>query len=406
MRSIYKILTLVTIAGLVNSCGSNPFGDSDPLAEESDAVKAGETPFKPKPPPAKPLPEDVLKVDFTTGGYVFREGVETEITITGRSMFNDSMYQMEAVNLAEFKDATVTSTAGDKLAGVPATLTFKWKPPVGFVFSDKLIVTLEVSIATTNLAENYSYKTNIPLLIYNEAFAVPKIVSVTGLPSNVKESGIAAKFGVNIEDLESQDVNGERPSLLFLSKSSGVSLAPFIKIDKTTLLDAKLGKWYFDVSINLSEIEITKATSTGYFDVVALSGNSVQSNPFNVALPVWTSVSTPVTTWTENVIFKAGTSNAYTFTVLDPKAEGRLAVDFITQCSSLSLQSKPTCSCKGVTAGFGKPQSTFLCTIQWDVSATEVLGNKLIEYKARNNSPVMNDVDYRELVFKGTIQIN
>jgi hypothetical protein len=406
MKSIYKILTLVTIAGLVNSCGSNPFGDSDPLADESDAVKAGETPFKPKPPPAKPLPEDVLKVDFTTGGYVFREGVETEITITGRSMFNDSMYQMEAVNLAEFKDATVTSTAGDKLAGVPATLTFKWKPPVGFVFSDKLIVTLEVSIATTNLAENYSYKTNIPLLIYNEAFAVPKIVSVTGLPSNVKESGIAAKFGVNIEDLESQDVNGERPSLLFLSKSSGVSLAPFIKIDKTTLLDAKLGKWYFDVSINLSEIEITKATSTGYFDVVALSGNSVQSNPFNVALPVWTSVSTPVTTWTENVIFKAGTSNAYTFTVLDPKAEGRLAVDFITQCSSLSLQSKPTCSCKGVTAGFGKPQSTFLCTIQWDVSATEVLGNKLIEYKARNNSPVMNDVDYRELVFKGTIQIN
>ncbi len=406
MKSIFKILTLVTITGLVNACGSDPFGDSDPLADQSDAVKAGETPFKPKPPPPEVLPEDVLKVDFTSGGYVFREGVETEVTVTGRSMFNDSMYQMKVVNLAEFKDATVTAIAGDKVAGVPASLTFKWKPPIGFVFSDKLVVTLEVSIATTNLAENYSYKTNIPLLIYNEAFAVPRIVSVTGLPTNVKESGIVARFGVNIEDLESRDVNGERPLLLFLSKSSGVSLAPFIKVDKTSLVDAKLGQWSFDVSINLSEIEITKATSTGYFDVVAISGNSVQSNPYNVALPVWTSVSMPLSTWTEDVIFKAGTSNTYTFTVLDPKAEGRMAVDFITQCSTLGLQSKPTCSCKGVTAGFGKPQSTFLCTIQWDVSVNELLGNKSIEYKARNSSPVTNDVDYKEQVFKGTIQLN
>ena len=406
MKSISKILTLVAITGFINACGSDPFGDSDPLADQSDAVKAGETPFKPKPPPDKPLAQDVLKIYSTSGGYVFREGVETEFTITGGNMFKDSMYQIEAVNLAEFKGATVTTTGGDTTAGVQASLTFKWKPPVGFVFSDKLIVTLEVSIATTNLTENYLYKTNIPLLIYNEAFAVPRILNVTGLPSNVKESGIVARFGVNIEDLESNDVNGERPSLLFLSKSSGVSLAPFIKIDKTTLMDEKLGKWYFDVSINLSEIEITKATSTGYFDVVALSGNSVQSNPYNVALPVWTSVSLPVTTWTENVIFKVGTSNTYTFTVLDPKAEGRMAVDFITQCAALGTQSKPTCSCKGVTAGFGKPQSTFLCTIQWDVSMSELLGDKLIEYKARNSSPITNDVDYKEQVFKGTIQLN
>ncbi len=406
MKSVYKILTLIAITGFINACGSDPFGDSDPLADQSDAVKAGETPFKPKPPPDKPLAQDVLKIYSTSGGYVFREGVETEFTITGGNMFKDSMYQIEAVNLAEFKGATVTTTAGDTTAGIQASLTFKWKPPVGFVFSDKLIVTLEVAIATTNLAENYSYKTNIPILIYNEAFAVPRILSVTGLPSNVKESGIVSKFGVNIEDMESKDVNGERPTLLFLSKSSGVSLAPFIKIDRTTLMDEKLGKWYFDVSINLSEIEITKATSTGYFDVVALSGNSVQSNPYNVVLPVWTSVSAPVTTWTENVIFKVGTGNTYTFTVLDPKAEGRMAVDFITQCSALGSQSKPMCSCKAVPASFGKPQSTFLCTIQWDVSVDELLGDKIIEYKARNSSPITNDVDYKEQVFKGTIQLN
>jgi hypothetical protein len=406
MKNIFKILTLIAITGFVNACGSNPFGDSDPLADQPDSVKAGETPFKPKPPPEKPLPQDVLKIYSTPGGYVFREGVETEFTITGGNMFKDSTYQMSAVNIAEFKDAVVTTTPGDTTAGVQASLTFKWKPPVGFVFSDKLIVTLEVSIETTNHTEKYLYKTNVPLLIYNEAFAVPRIVSVTGLPSNIKESGIVSRFVVNIEDFESNDVNGERPSLLFLSKSSGVSLAPFIKIDKTTLTDPKLGKWYFDVSINLSEIEITKATSTGYFDVVALSGNSVQSNPYNVALPVWTSVSAPVTTWTENINFKVGASNTYTFTVLDPKAEGRMAVDFITQCSTLGTQSKPSCTCKGVASGFGKPQSTFLCTIQWDVSANELLGSKLIEYKARNSSPVATDVDYKEQVFKGTIQIN
>ncbi len=398
-----KILALLALCGIINAC--NPFGDSDPLADQSDAVKAGETPFKPKLPPPEPLPEDVLKIDYTAGGYVFREGIETEITITGRSMFDESMFELEAVNLAEFKDATVSTIAGDKIAGAPASLTFKWKPPVGFVFGDKLVVTLEVSIATTNLAENYSYKINIPIFIYNETFAVPKILSVTGLPQKVKEAGTAAKFRVDLEDFESTDANGERPSLLFLSKSTGISLAPFIKIDKTTLIDAKTGRWYFDVSINLADLEITKSTSTGYFDVVALSGNAIQSNPYNVVLPVWTSISVPMTTWTENVVFKAG-SNTYTFTVFDPKAEGQMTVDFVTQCSLIGTQSKPSCACKAVSAGFGKPQTTYICTIQWDVSASEMLGNNVIQYRAKNSSPIATDIDFKEQTFQGIIQVN
>lgn len=406
MKYFKTTLTLLTLSLFVNSCGSNPFGDSDPLADQPDSVKAGETPFKPKPPPEKPLAEDVLKIDFTPGGYVFREGVETEITITGRSMFADSLFQLEAVNLAEFKGATVSSIAGDKIAGVPASLTFKWKPPVGFVFNDKLVVTLEVSIATTNLEENYSYKTNVPFLIYNEAFSVPKILNVTNLPKQVKESGVVSKFRVDIEDFESRDVNGERPSLLFLSKSTGVSLAPFIKVDKTTLIDIKAGTWFFDVSINLTDIEVTKSVSTGYFDVVALSGNSVQSNPSNVVLPVWTSVSRPMTTWTEAVVFKVGTTNSYSFTVLDPKAEGQLEAEFVTQCSTIGVQSKPTCSCKIEAPVVGKTQSTQVCTIQWDVMATEPVGNKIFQYKAKNRSPVAGDVDFKEQVFQGTLQLN
>jgi hypothetical protein len=404
MRNRHKLLALLALCGILNSCGSDPFGDSDPLADQPDSVKAGETPFKPKPIPEKPLPEDVLKVDFTAGGYVFREGIESEFTITGRSMFDESMFQMEAVNIAEFKDATVTTVAGDKIAGVPASLTFKWKPPVGFVFSDKLVVTLEVSISTTNLAENYSFKTNIPILIYNEAFAVPRILSVTGLPQKVKEAGLASKFRVDIEDLESKDVNGERPTLLFLSKSSGISLAPFIEVVKTTK-ELTPGKWSFEVSINLADVEITKASNTGYFDVVAISGNSVQSNPYNVALQVLTSVSLPITTWTEAAVFKVGSNNTFSFTVLDPKAEGQLSVDFVTQCASIGVLSKPTCSCKVVGPTFGKPQSTQICTIEWEVAANEMVGNKFIDYKAKNSSPVTTDNDYKELTFQGKIQL-
>lgn len=402
MNKVYRVLCLLALAGFLNACSDIFSGEADPLRDESADVQNGKAPGKEKEPPKKPVAQDVLLID-ASDSYTFREGIEQEITINGRSMFDESIYEMEISNVQDFKDAVVTSTPGDKKAGVMASIKFKWKPPVGFVILDKMYVDLDVTISTKDLAENYIHKKTIKLFVYNESYAVPKILSVTGVPQNIKESGGAKSFKVLVEDYESKDVNGERPSLLFLSKSVGLSLVSFVKVDKLTYMGPTKGQWLFDVSVNLNGLEMTPFKSPGYFDIYAVSANSVQSNPSNVSLEVWTSIGSPISSWVDPIEFKIGVENNYTFTVLDPKAEGNMTVNFKTQCGF--LDGSPVCSCKAAPVTFGKPKSVYHCSIQWTVPETAVAGTQSLSYEAQNSSPITGDFDFKTQTFNGTIQL-
>lgn len=400
MNKVCKVLSLLALAGILNACSDMFSGEANPLANESADVQNGKVPGKQKPEDPKPVAKDVLLID-ASDSYTFREGVEQEITINGRSMFDESIYEMEISNLQDFKGAVVTSTMGDKKAGVLASIKFKWKPPLGFVILDKMYVDLDVTISTKGLPEDYIHKKTIKLFVYNEAYAVPKILSVTGLPQNIKEAGVAKTFKVVIEDYESKDVNGERPSLLFLSKSVGLGLAPFVKVNNLTYAVPAKGQWIFDVVVNLNGLEMTPSKSAGYFDIYAVSANSVQSNPFNVSLEVWTSIVVPISSWTDPIEFKIGVENNYAFTVLDPKAEGNMTASFLTQCGL--LDGNPVCDCKAVPVAFGKPKSIYNCSIQWTVPETILTSSQILSYKVQNVSPV-DPSENKEQTFNGTIQ--
>lgn len=400
MNKVCKVLSLLAFAGILNACSDVFSGEANPLANQSADVQNGKAPGTQKVEDPKPVAKDVLLID-ASDSYTFREGVEQEITINGRSMFDESIYEMEISNLQDFKGAVVTSTTGDKKAGVPASIKFKWKPPVGFVILDKMYVDLDVTISTKDLPENYIHKKTIKLFVYNESYAVPKILNVSGVPKTIKESGTAATFKVVIEDYESKDVNGERPSLLFLSKSVGLSLAPFVKVSSVSYPNPAKGQWIFDVIVNLNGLEMTTSKSAGYFDIYAVSGNSVQSNPYNVSLDVLTSISVPVSSWTEPIEFKVGVENNYAFTVLDPKAEGNLTATFLSQCGL--LDGAPVCDCKAVPVAYGKPKSISNCSIQWVVPETILSSSQILSYKVQNLSPV-DPLDNKEQTFNGTIQ--
>ncbi|MBY0383932.1 hypothetical protein K2X05_02145, partial [bacterium] len=285
--------------------------------------------------------------------------------------------------------------------GIQGSIKFKWKPPVGFVIADKMYVDLELKVTAKNFTDVYVNLKTVKLFIYNESYAVPKILSVTGVPQNIKEAGGTKTFKVVVEDYESKDINGERPSLLFLSKGVGLSLVSFVKVDKLTFAVPAKGQWVFDVSVNLNGLEMTSSKSTGYFDIYAVSANSIQSNPSNVSLEVWTSMGFPTSSWSDSVEFKIGVENSYTFSVLDPKAEGNLNVKF-TQCGSLG---GPVCDCKAASVGVGKPKSIFNCSIKWTVPETALEGTESFSYKAQNSSPISGDVDFKDQDFSGTIRL-
>ncbi len=402
IQGVSKYLILFAVIAMVNGCNSNPFGKDDPLADQSDAVKKGESPKKPQPQKPKPLGQDVLTID-SSDFYAFREGVEQEITISSRNFLEEeSTYEIAIANVGDFKDAVVTNVSGDTKSQQVATLKFKWTPPVGFVIQDKMVYPLDIEVYTTNNTEKYVYTKSIPLHIYNEKFSIPEIVSVSKVPAWIKEKDVSSFFDVRVKDIDAKDADGLRPTLQFLSKNMGnLNLAPFVKAQKPTLKDESQGLWDFRVEINLNGLELTADQTTGYFDIYAISANGIESNPKGQQLAVRTSVSAPVTSWSETIEFKIGLENRFSFTVLDPKGEGIVKSDFTTPCAS--LVGAPQCSCQSIAGTSGKSATSSLCTIVWNVPAGELPRAERFSVESTNKSPV--DSETKPASFTKTINL-
>lgn len=402
-KNIFSISFLGMMIFLLGACDSSPFeGKDDPLYKKSQDIKNGIPPKGEEEVKEKPLAQDVLLID-AADFYVFREGIEQEITITSRTLFDDAVYEFEVVNLGDFLGAKVEYTPGDKKANIPASIKMTWKPPVGFAIQDKLVYGMDLTLATKNYSENYIHKKSVPLLVYNESFAVPQIVSINQVPLNMKEKDAAKVFNVLVKDVDARDVDGFRPSLMFMSKNlGGLNISPFLKIKRTALVDVTKAQWLLEVEVNLSGLELTANSTTGYFDIAAVSANGIKSNPMSQSIAVWTSVALPLSSWNSEIQFKIGTENRYTFTVIDPKSEGKLSTNFDTQCSSLSPDLN--CSCQSSTL-VGSSSSASVCSIVWNVASTELPRAVQISYTAKNQSPIFGDSENKVSPFTNTIQL-
>lgn len=403
IQSVSKILFFVFMIVMINGCDSYTlFGKDDPFANQSDAVKKGETPNKPQPEKPKPLGQDVLIVD-SSDFYAFREGEEQEITIASRNFLEEeSTYEIGISNINDFKDAVVTMTPGNTKTQQLATIKFKWTPPVGFVIQDKMVYPLDIEVYTTNNTEKYVRTKSIPLHIYNEKFSVPEIVSISNVPDSIKEKDTSRFFEVQVKDIDAKDADGLRPSLQFLSKNIGnLNLAPFLKVQKVTLKDESLGLWDFRVEINLKGLELTTDQTAGYFDIYAISANGIESSPKGQQIAVKTSISAPITSWMSDIEFKIGTENRFNFTVLDPKGEGAITSDFVTQCST--LVGAPQCSCQSVAGTSGKFATSSLCSIVWNIPAGETPRSEKFSISSTNKSPV--DPETKPATFDKTINL-
>ncbi|MBY0385239.1 hypothetical protein K2X05_08785, partial [bacterium] len=112
MNKFGKIFLLLAIAGMLGACSNIFSGEADPLRDQPDDIKKGKAPGTQKVEDPKPVAKDVLLID-ASDSYTFREGIEQEITINARCMFDDCFYDLEIANLQDFKGATIDVIPGD-----------------------------------------------------------------------------------------------------------------------------------------------------------------------------------------------------------------------------------------------------------------------------------------------------
>lgn len=395
MKWLQIVFAAVFVFGMV-AC---EFTEQDPLAKESDSVKKGEVPSKAKPPEEKPLPSDVLRIDGADY-FVFRENVEQEISIKGRSAFDQVKYNIEITNPDDFKGATIEMVEGDVALDLQAEVKFKWTPPKGIVYSDVISYTLDTMIYTTNLSENYSFKKSFNIFIYKETFVIPEVLSVDKVTSAVKE-GSTAKFKVTV--LDADGTNSTPPNLMALTDFTDKNGAPYLSWAKPTQDPSDPTIWVFDVTIDLRNVEITAGSNIAQFSIAAVSSAGKKSPPKKGQYTVWSSIMAPVTSWLDAVEFKIGKDNHFDFSIIDPRGEGKLTAQFITTCSS--LPGAPICACTAKVGVSGKANTLSACSIDWSVPADTIPQDLKILFKAENSSTLFGDSEKKVVNFAGLLKL-
>jgi hypothetical protein len=402
-----KIKATIVLLGaltLLTACGGTK---QDPLADQSQAVKDGIPPGGPEKAKEKPLPADVLKIDGPDF-FSFDEGEEASITINARSMFDDSQYTLEIVNKDDFKTAKIVTVGGDTTKDQLANLNILWKVPKGTGADYYSSTDLEVNVYTTNLPENYSFKKTFKIFINSDSKRVPEVIRADVPAVAIKENATGT-FKIYVKDEDATDVNGARPSLFFTADNfvSSVNGSSFLSVSKEPTPDPTTPNvWVFEVNANLSKAEITAGNVSAKYFVYAKSRFGKVSNPYNGNFPVWTSVTTPISSWTEAVNFTRNQPNSYSFTVTDPKGEGEIQANFTTNCAT--LENAPTCTCKPVNAFSGKFKGAAQCTIKW--TPPQGFGlffstTQTFTVNVTNLSPVSGDTDKKVQQFNGVINL-
>jgi hypothetical protein len=396
MKPVKILIALFSIVAVVG-CGGTK---QDPLADQSDAVKNNQPPKGPEAPKEKPLASDVLKIDGSDY-FVFREGVEQEITIKARSAFDEAKYTLEVTNADQFKDMTIVGTEGDVPNAQQAEIRIKWLPPKGLVYADVVTLNLQTMVYTTNLEENYSFKKNFSIFIYKESYNIPEILTMDPIAGAVKE-GSKSTFKVKVKDLDSSAQM--KPDLVALRDFTNINGAPFLTWNTPKQDPTDPNIWLFDVTVDLGAADVTSGSSKAEFGLAAVSNAGKKSAPRKGNFTIWTSVLTPVTSWSEKVEFKIGATNVHNFTVIDPRGEGELTTLFTTQCAFLS--GAPTCTCKLQKGVAGKANSAANCSIAWTVPV-DAFENQDVEinYKVENKSPVFGDKDLKSASFVGQLKL-
>jgi hypothetical protein len=162
--------------------------------------------------------------------------------------------------------------------------------------------------------------------------------------------------------------------------------------------------WHFNVSVNLNDAEITPDYDTLDYYVSARSRFGAVSVPVEGSANVWSKIGTPKTTWSEKLTFEIGAMNKYSFIVRDPRGDGILAAQVVSDCAAFP-GGGASCSCEAVLDGGNAVGSEQMCTIAWNIDATVAPQDVNFEYSATNASQNKSNTNTVVTPFTGIIHL-
>lgn len=337
-----KILLTISLGLMLNACGA---WKQDPL--DGKKGNFGEAkPVPTKPDLSKPLDSKAVRIyipDFQS----FQEGVMSEFSITARVLLEGYKAEVSVENLADFPRATYDQATG----------MFRWTPPVGYVDS-----TGENGVIAQKslVIRAYGYKTGDqvlvgeaerPLYVARE-FRAPEITNVVKTESFVRE-GNTSFIQVTVFDKEAVATDRATwPKLTLQSISGAKSLAGQISVSRDENLGNNQYRIYLQVDVR--DVELTGSIDTFKVGLIANSRFGKVSPMREVALDVYTSFASPVTTWTEVLQTRETEPTTYRFLITDPKLEANLSLD---RTFSMPLGSILSCQATG--------RGLLNCTFTW-----------------------------------------
>lgn len=347
----------------------------DPLHSQSDDIKNGIPPEKVSNPKGH-MPES-FNFDAESS-YLFKEGKAQTITINARANVEMKEYEIRLVNQVQFENIKIKTVNGSSLAnkGVqPAQIKITWEPPVvPGAETREMFFELEVfskAVKGENKEQIARFET-IRVFVNKDTSVTPTILKIEGFPPDVRE-GEMHVGKVYVEDTAGEDNGNNRPTLDIIGETAGVpQISQFMSYGQPTNLGN--GQWVFDVRLDLrGEVTATQYTTNVRF--VARNRFHNASIERTQIFLVRSNLSNPQISWInkEEISFKVGQKNSYSFWIMDPKFEGRLtwSVDSSTDLSKWVGTAALTC--KYMNSPNGSSNSQAICQLDWDIPADATL---------------------------------
>ena len=351
---------------ILSSCDTR----QDPLSDQPEEIRNATV--KPMTPPKKTnlFHRDSLFIDMKNH-IVFLEGEEGVVKIKSRVLVDPSS-EVKFSSKLRFEDLPEGASYNKK------TGVLSWAPKKGFIkeglfYTGKFKVFLIVSTSEEKLA---IYKTIFYGVQKNPG--IPEVVSIVGLEEPLREGEKKRSFFVRVKDND-LSINSKPPILevrFSLYKYSGaISLNFNLKSTKFIASD-EVYEYHYEIK-KVPEIERLTTRKVRCF-VKAISVYGVESDLKDESVGFVHTPDKPLISWPKglSVKFIQGMGNTFSFIVKDPNREGQVELDFITNCSKLSVGSH--CACARHNS------HNLLCMLEYNVPVYREGKKVSIDFKVRN----------------------
>lgn len=320
MKMNNQLLLIVLGALALAACGKQ-----DPLADQPDFIRNATPGFqKPAPPVAS---KENMIISSNASHFFFTEGVEGQVSITGRILLDNYASELMIDNLLDFDGATFDAATG----------LFSWIPPKGFVSGANSTRTTFLRIRLNGQQKDTSITAtrteDFPMTI-SRMERQPTIVKETGFPTSAAREGETLRLTIFVKDEDAVNVQGLKPKIFIQSPVDEPrvgDLTPYIRVSSEDNPDQDFSDptlWKFTINVNLQDVDVTKNSGDFYFRVTAVTRFGKYSPTKEYRVAINTDVQHPIIS-SETFEAPVGIDMMQDVIVMDPRQEGNVTVDIL-----------------------------------------------------------------------------